>query len=220
MAVFPGQLLRRLARRAFLDHKEIQRRHQPGPVRPGLAMHQRRKLGFGEQLAGGVKHRLVRRGAGPRGEIEKRDPGGGTGLGLELPAAIIARSAQVDDSANTHLGGRQNAAGTRLVRSPHARRDLVKIMPPDAKEAVILEDQFRPVAQAAALAGRGSEAHEPATIMPSMRSDGAAVLRRMSISLARVTALNMSFRLPAMVASDTAWVTFPLLIQNPPAPRL
>ena len=119
-----------------------------------------------------------------------------------------------------HSGGGADPRRAGLVASPHAGRDFMQVMPPDAEKPVILENQFRPVAKAAARAGRRDKTHDPATIMPSTRSEGAAMLRRMSISSARVMDMNMSFRLPAMVASAIGWVTLPLLIQKPPAPRL
>ena len=203
MTIFPGKLRRRLADRPVLDNQQIQRRHQTCAVGAGLAMHQRRKLDLGEQVAGGVKHRLVGRGTGPRGEIKKGDPGGSARLGLKLPSTITPRAAKIDHRADAGGGGGADSGRSGLVGPPQAGRDKMLVVPPDSQEPVVLEDQLRPVAHAAPRSRRCGKAHDPATIMPSTRSDGAAVLRRMSISSARVMAMNMSFRLPAMVASAT-----------------
>jgi len=63
-------------------------------------------------------------------------------------------------------------------------------------------------------------AQAPAMVMPSMRSVGEATEPRKTRSLPMaVTWRSISARLPAMVISSTAWVSWPFSIHKPVAPR-
>ena len=66
----------------------------------------------------------------------------------------------------------------------------------------------------------GHRIQAPAMVMPSMRSVGEATEPRKTRSLPMaVTFIIISARLPAMVTSSTAWVSWPFSIMRPVAPR-
>src|SRR5258708_31939929 len=62
--------------------------------------------------------------------------------------------------------------------------------------------------------------HEPAMVIPSIRTVGELVELLNCKSFAGVRARNMSLRLPATVMPLTGQARFPFSIQKPEAPRL
>ena len=128
------------------------------------------------------------------------DPVGILAALLGKPAIVGARRAEAlpEQGVDGNVGFADGRAAVVLVPdlriAPEiVQRQLARLLRGLADEGEI--GRRHPAARA--------RAQRPASVMPSMASVGAAVANLRSMSLAGVTRMNMSFRLEAMVTSET-----------------
>jgi hypothetical protein len=95
--IFQGKLLSRLMERHFFLEQHIEHSHQPGPVRAGFAVHQRRIFDRLEQVARRENRFAGRRIAGEDLKIDQRNAGLLAGFLLQQVIAFGALAPQVED---------------------------------------------------------------------------------------------------------------------------
>ena len=129
-------------------HDQVEGGDEAGPVRARLAVEDGRILDLVEEFLGGEDRLPVGRAAGADDELVEIDAEPLAGLLLELPGAVLAAAAQVDDGAHALGLEARDLVRRRLGRAPQAVGDLVLVQVEEAEDPVIGEQHMGPGAHA------------------------------------------------------------------------